>query len=39
VTDYSSCIGSARYSSPIPDNQYQELVNALYACEIYGTAD
>lgn len=34
--NYSECISQARYSDPIENNQYQELVNALYACEIYG---
>lgn len=33
--DYPGCIGKARYESPIADNQYQELVNALYACGVY----
>lgn len=34
--DYPACIGKARYEHPIDGNQYQELVNALYACEVYG---
>jgi len=33
--DYPSCIGKARYQNPIRGNQYQELVNALYACGVY----
>jgi hypothetical protein len=33
--DYPACIGQARYQDPIEGNQYQELVNALYACGIY----
>jgi len=33
--DYPGCIGKARYEHPIQGNQYQELVNALYACEVY----
>jgi hypothetical protein len=33
--DYPACIGKARYEHPIEGNQYQELVNALYACEVY----
>jgi ferric-dicitrate binding protein FerR (iron transport regulator) len=33
--DYPVCIGQARYQEPIEGNQYQELVNALYACGIY----
>jgi hypothetical protein len=33
--DYPGCIGKARYESPIHGNQYQELVNALYACDVY----
>ena len=36
--DYPGCIGKARYEHPIEGNQYQELVNALYACEVYRTA-
>ena len=35
--DYPGCIGKARYENPIEGNQYQELVNALYACEVYRT--
>ena len=35
--DYPGCIGKARYENPIRGNQYQELVNALYACEVYRT--
>lgn len=30
-----ACISKARYEHPIADNQYQELVNALYSCEVY----
>jgi hypothetical protein len=37
-TDYPGCIGKARYEAPIAGNQYQELVNALYACGVYPTA-
>jgi hypothetical protein len=33
--DVPACIGKARYENPIRGNQYQELVNALYACGIY----
>ena len=33
--DYSTCIAKARYEHPIEGNQYQELVNALYACGVY----
>lgn len=33
--DYPGCIGKARYEEPIRGNQYQELVNALYACGVY----
>jgi hypothetical protein len=33
--DYPGCIGRARYENPIAGNQYQELVNALYACDVY----
>lgn len=33
--DVPACIGKARYENPIHDNQYQELVNALYACGVY----
>jgi hypothetical protein len=36
--DYPGCIGKARYENPIQGNQYQELVNALYACGIYRSA-
>ncbi len=36
--DYAGCIGQARYQDPIESNQYQELVNALYACGVYKTA-
>ena len=36
--DYAGCIGQARYEDPIKGNQYQELVNALYACGIYRAA-
>jgi len=36
--DYAGCIGQARYEDPIEGNQYQELVNALYACGIYEKA-
>ena len=35
--DYPDCIGKARYENPIEGNQYQELVNALYACAVYRT--
>jgi hypothetical protein len=35
TSDYPGCIGKARYESPIAGNQYQELVNALYACGVY----
>jgi hypothetical protein len=35
--DVPACIGKARYDNPIRGNQYQELVNALYACGIYRT--
>ena len=35
--DYPGCIGKARYEHPIEGNQYQELVNALYACAVYRT--
>ena len=34
-TDFPACIGKARYENPIQDNQYQELVNALYTCDVY----
>ena len=37
-TDYPGCIGKARYEAPIAGNQYQELVNALYACGVYPQA-
>jgi hypothetical protein len=37
-TDYPGCIGKARYEAPIAGNQYQELVNALYACGVYPRA-
>ena len=33
--DYAGCIGKARYEHPVTGNQYQELVNALYACDVY----
>ena len=33
--DVPACIGKARYENPIRGNQYQELVNALYACGVY----
>ena len=33
--DYPGCIGKARYEHPVEGNQYQELVNALYACGVY----
>ena len=33
--DYPACIGKARYENPIQGNQYQELVNALYTCDVY----
>jgi hypothetical protein len=33
--DYPGCIGKARYEAPVDGNQYQELVNALYACGVY----
>jgi hypothetical protein len=35
--DYPRCIGKARYEAPIHGNQYQELVNALYACRVYSS--
>ena len=35
--DVPACIGKARYENPIRGNQYQELVNALYACGVYRT--
>ena len=35
LPDYPSCIGKARYEHPIEGNQYQELVNALYSCDVY----
>jgi hypothetical protein len=35
VPDYPACIGKARYEHPIQGNQYQELVNALYTCDVY----
>ena len=35
--DYPGCIGKARYVAPIHGNQYQELVNALYACKVYSS--
>jgi hypothetical protein len=34
-SDVPACIGKARYEHPIAQNQYQELVNALYACGVY----
>jgi len=33
--DYAECISKARYEHPIKNNQYQELVNALYTCGVY----
>lgn len=33
--DLPACIGQARYEHPVKGNQYQELVNALYSCEVY----
>lgn len=36
INDAPACIGKARYQHPVHGNQYQELVNALYACGIYG---
>lgn len=36
--DLPTCIGQARYKHQIPDNQYQELVNALYSCDVYGAS-
>jgi len=35
LPDYPACIGKARYEHPIEGNQYQELVNALYSCDVY----
>jgi len=35
LPDYPTCIGRARYEHPIRHNQYQELVNALYTCDVY----
>ena len=35
LPDYPTCIGKARYEHPIHGNQYQELVNALYSCDVY----
>ena len=35
LPDYPACIGKARYAHPIEGNQYQELVNALYSCDVY----
>ena len=35
LPDYPACIGKARYEHPIHGNQYQELVNALYSCDVY----
>jgi hypothetical protein len=35
LPDYPECIGKARYEHPIQGNQYQELVNALYTCDVY----
>jgi hypothetical protein len=37
LPDYPACIGKARYEHPIQGNQYQELVNALYSCEVYSS--
>lgn len=33
--DYSGCIAQQIFKNPIPDNHYQELVNALWACNVY----
>jgi len=33
--DYTGCISSYSYQHRIPDNQFQTLVNALWACEVY----
>ncbi len=33
--DVPGCIGKQRYEHPVAGNQYQELVNALYACGVY----
>ncbi len=35
LPDYPACIGKARYEHPVHGNQYQELVNALYTCDVY----
>jgi hypothetical protein len=35
LPDYPACIGKARYQHPVQGNQYQELVNALYTCDVY----
>ena len=35
LPDFAGCISKARYEHHIPGNQYQELVNALYTCQIY----
>jgi len=33
--DYAACISQATYNNPIPENKYQELVNALYTCNVF----
>lgn len=33
--DYSTCISNYIYENPLPDNKYQELVNALWGCNVY----
>ena len=33
--DRAACISQARYEHPVDGNQYQELVNALWDCEVF----
>lgn len=35
LPDAGDCISQARYEHPVEGNQYQELVNALWTCEVY----
>ena len=36
VQNPSSCVQNYQSSNPIPGNKYQEIVNALWECGVYG---
>ncbi len=35
LPDYEGCIVQSRFDHPIAENQYQELVNALWNCDVF----